>query len=721
MILTNYDNEIEVSEQLDESLDFSIDQESLGVLFKGFSDTLYSNKIGSIVREIASNCFDSHQEAGVTIPVTIQIIEPEYDGTGSRIIFSDYGMGLSPDRIKNIYSKYFSSSKRGDNNQIGGFGIGAKSPLSYTETFFVETVFNKILYKYIIHRGTAIPKIELVHKEESDKRNGTSVIIPFIKSSDATTFRKELKSQLKFFDNIDYINCGIDNSYRIFQGEHFIVRVDESMKNAPSRDYNISSSICLGKVQYPINFSVCNLSESYFKTHIALKMEIGDLPVTMNREMIEYTEKSIEKIRKKIELAKEEIKEILKENNTTVNFKEYLTLRKNPAVLRLEDYYVYTDTFGEGNPISFTGLDSRIKIPNNPFFEFSVDKQIEKGKLKNAYRSVEDKLYSPRTSIYRLKGKLSKRKTLYIEETASSPIYLLTYAPIEATKVENYLGVTYEKDCKELAASYQSFIFNEVLSNSKSYDKVEVPEIWIKNYEDNLKNNRVTYINENITIRKASYYDGNINFSLMDMTVPKAIEWVNKYGMVVYGFMGEEEKLTYAAQILKSFKEDIRGSVIKLAKGNLKYFEGCKNLIHIDHFHATYIKMIAKVSLAKQMLSTRTELERVMMIFNSINHPFAENLKIMELFIKTFDLSYNSGIMDLVITDPEVQNVPVVFDHDKKKIYDMRAIFAEWLDFLDTYPLLLAIDARDIPGGATKSIFKYMYSERKTIKNYYKR
>jgi len=60
MILTNYDNEIEVSEQLDESLDFSIDQESLGVLFKGFSDTLYSNKIGSIVREIASNCFDSH-------------------------------------------------------------------------------------------------------------------------------------------------------------------------------------------------------------------------------------------------------------------------------------------------------------------------------------------------------------------------------------------------------------------------------------------------------------------------------------------------------------------------------------------------------------------------------------------------------------------------------------------------------------------------------------
>ena len=115
---------------ISESIDFGIDSSNIGILFRGFSDTLYSNKIGSIVREVTSNCFDSHREAGIKDDVVILLSKADpLTGKSGKICFKDVGVGLSPDRIKNIYSKYFSSTKRGTNNEIGGFGIGAKSPL----------------------------------------------------------------------------------------------------------------------------------------------------------------------------------------------------------------------------------------------------------------------------------------------------------------------------------------------------------------------------------------------------------------------------------------------------------------------------------------------------------------------------------------------------------------------------------------------------------------
>jgi len=277
MELKNFtDVETDVTE-VDESIDFSIDQESLGVLFKGFSDGLYSNKIGSIVREITSNCFDSHIEAGITRPVSIEMLAPDpYTGTPGNISFIDFGVGLSPDRIKNVYSKYFASTKRATNAQIGGFGIGAKSPLSYTDSFMAITRFEGIEYVYIIHRGVKVPQIELIEKNPTDKHNGTEVKIPIKNVNDFNTFKKEIKTQLTFFDNINFINCGMDNNYKLYQGKHFIVRWDKSFDKNSERN---EPSICLGKVKYPIDWSQIGLQRYNYDSPIALRFDVGDLTV----------------------------------------------------------------------------------------------------------------------------------------------------------------------------------------------------------------------------------------------------------------------------------------------------------------------------------------------------------------------------------------------------------------------------------------------------------
>lgn len=105
----------------DEGIQAGIDESSLPFVFELVSKQLYSNPIGSIVREITSNCFDSHIEAKVDQPV---IISKTYNiEEGYSIEFKDVGVGISPPRMNNIFMNYFSSTKRETNELIGGFGL----------------------------------------------------------------------------------------------------------------------------------------------------------------------------------------------------------------------------------------------------------------------------------------------------------------------------------------------------------------------------------------------------------------------------------------------------------------------------------------------------------------------------------------------------------------------------------------------------------------------
>ena len=70
--------------------DMSLDENSKTMIFQILSKGIYSNPIGSVVREITSNCFDSHVEAGVDLPVRIRLSLDKMTNT-QYISFIDYG------------------------------------------------------------------------------------------------------------------------------------------------------------------------------------------------------------------------------------------------------------------------------------------------------------------------------------------------------------------------------------------------------------------------------------------------------------------------------------------------------------------------------------------------------------------------------------------------------------------------------------------------------
>ena len=83
------------------------------------SSNLYSNLEQSFIREIVSNAWDSHVEAGTTdTPVIIRY--KWGDNSSWEITIRDFGTGISPERFKNIFCNIGSSTKRESNEFIGG-------------------------------------------------------------------------------------------------------------------------------------------------------------------------------------------------------------------------------------------------------------------------------------------------------------------------------------------------------------------------------------------------------------------------------------------------------------------------------------------------------------------------------------------------------------------------------------------------------------------------
>ena len=117
MIIDNSQGSIEVVGDIKE-FKTSVDPKNLEFITTLLSSNLYSDPEQSFIREIVSNAWDSHVEAGTTdVPVIIRI----KDNNGNKYVtIRDYGTGISPERFKEIYCNIGSSTKRDSNNFIGG-------------------------------------------------------------------------------------------------------------------------------------------------------------------------------------------------------------------------------------------------------------------------------------------------------------------------------------------------------------------------------------------------------------------------------------------------------------------------------------------------------------------------------------------------------------------------------------------------------------------------
>lgn len=263
----------------------SIRAEDLGMALDAVSKNLYSNPIGSFVRELVSNGVDANRANNSAELVKVNIYK---EGNTWYFQVKDEGKGMTPEHFTNVYMRWFNSDKRDNNEDIGGWGIGSKSPLSYKESYEITTVADGYEYEYIVVRQSPAPTATLLVERPTNKKSGTTVRIE-IDEKDLWKLHDECRKQLIYFNNVYVINEAYyyENDFQIIEADLFKVRTD-------SFPYGNEMHIVLGQVAYPINWNFLGISPIYIP--VGLKFNIGELPVTLSREEINYSDDTVKEV-----------------------------------------------------------------------------------------------------------------------------------------------------------------------------------------------------------------------------------------------------------------------------------------------------------------------------------------------------------------------------------------------------------------------------------------
>lgn len=280
-----------------------------GMIFDILRKKMYSNPILSICREITCNARDAHREVGKS-DVPIQIVLPNTLDWNYRI--KDWGPGISPDRMSNIFIKYTASTKRDDNMQTGGFGLGAKTPFSYSDSFAVVTVHNGIKYQYNAYIDESkVGKLALLSQEETKEPNGTEIIIP-VEAKDARFFTDWTEQACRHWT----VKPTIKGGSLVWKNQNIILEGKGWAIATRADPYNHHAKMVIDGIEYPLSIEALRTYGNSqlvdaCQGDIIMYFGVGELSLSANREQVYLDEKTQKMITGRFKEMQSEIKNLL--------------------------------------------------------------------------------------------------------------------------------------------------------------------------------------------------------------------------------------------------------------------------------------------------------------------------------------------------------------------------------------------------------------------------
>jgi hypothetical protein len=289
-------------------------KEDMKHIFNVMRNKIYSNKILAVLREYSTNACDAHIESGQRtrpIQVTLPTIQNRF------LTIRDFGSGLSEDDIRNIYTMYGASTKRGSTELNGQLGFGSKAAFSYADSFTITSYYNgyKVVYEAYVDE-TGLGAISQIEHEPTIEPSGIKISIA-VQLNDIGNFCDTAIKLYQHFQVIpEVLNLG-DN----IQAPDYILRKDSwglraSVVNSTTyhREENV---VIMGNVAYPINLTV--LSDN-FRNHpkwykyaklmecpINFYVPVGKMSIAASREALEYDKKTLHAFQEIFDIAIQEI------------------------------------------------------------------------------------------------------------------------------------------------------------------------------------------------------------------------------------------------------------------------------------------------------------------------------------------------------------------------------------------------------------------------------
>lgn len=276
------------------------------MLMSMLSTGFYANPHRAMIQETMFNAWDAHR-MGKCQDKPIDIYISAHNGFTVR----DYGPGIPDDMMEDVYCTYAASTKRDQADMTGGFGLGSKSPWSYTESFTVTSHNNGVKTMYLMSRVS----------DEAEGKPGMTTLMSFATEETGLTVSvpmqdNDLHNTRRVVKDVLYLS-GIKARIHFEDEEPQLI---ESMEVAPAQyemdtrqEHSFTRNIyaVYGGVRYLIPQKDEYAEEFKFMNTISqtASLYIGFAPRTLsplpNREGLNMSSNTKENIRASLELCME--------------------------------------------------------------------------------------------------------------------------------------------------------------------------------------------------------------------------------------------------------------------------------------------------------------------------------------------------------------------------------------------------------------------------------
>lgn len=315
------------------------------------SASIYKYQMLAFIRETISNAKDAHEDAGVARPIEVTVDEQYY-------CLRDYGKGIPHKDVGTVYGTYGEGTKRKQKNQIGGFGLGCKSPLAYCDNFEI-TIWHggkKTIYqmskgaKALNGKPGIVPVLQL---ECEPEETGVQVRVPVQQDGDETRIEYLAREFIRSGDInaaingnlVETINMGFDeNSFAFLIGDNKInmqtsgrinIRYANVMYPLPAPD---TVDEVYNKVAEEVNIqfnNVANLVDQNIQ--LIIQAPADSLSVHPSREVLTESEHTLDSLTHILNnwlgnFAQKYHKEVKKIQNDFFNNYSKLPMDKNGSV-----------------------------------------------------------------------------------------------------------------------------------------------------------------------------------------------------------------------------------------------------------------------------------------------------------------------------------------------------------------------------------------------------
>ncbi|URY15248.1 rIIA lysis inhibitor [Shigella phage ESh32] len=299
-------------------------------VFKILSSDLYTNKIRAVVRELITNMIDAHALNGNPEKFIIQVpgrLDP-------RFVCRDFGPGMSDfdiqgdDNSPGLYNSYFSSSKAESNDFIGGFGLGSKSPFSYTDTFSITSCHKGEIRGYVAYMDGDGPQIKPTFVKEMgpDDKTGIEIVVP-VEEKDFRNFAYEVSYIMRPFKDMAIIN-GLDREIDYFPD------FDDYYGVNPERYWPDRGGLyaIYGGIVYPIDGVIRDRNWLSIRNEVNyIKFPMGSLDIAPSREALSLDDRTrkniIERVKELSEKAfNEDVKRFKESTSPRHTYRELMKM-----------------------------------------------------------------------------------------------------------------------------------------------------------------------------------------------------------------------------------------------------------------------------------------------------------------------------------------------------------------------------------------------------------